>query len=97
MTEPTIYEISSPGRTGVTFPVPDVPLAKLPENLLRKELPLPELAEEFGITTATLSAYMQHHGGPKAVLKHGGNYSRSAVTYYDPDEVRKWWKELKEK
>ncbi len=45
MTEPTIYEISSPGRTGVTFPVPDVPLAKLPENLLRKELPLPELAE----------------------------------------------------
>jgi glycine dehydrogenase subunit 2 len=45
MTEPTIYEISSPGRTGVTFPEPDVPIAKLPENLLRKELPLPELAE----------------------------------------------------
>ena len=45
MTEPTIYELSSPGRTGVTFPAPDVPLAKLPENLLRKDLPLPELAE----------------------------------------------------
>src|SRR5450759_4280882 len=45
MTEPTIYELSSPGRTGVTFPVPDVPLAKLPQNLLRRELPLPELAE----------------------------------------------------
>ena len=27
MTEPTIYELSSPGRTGVTFPTPDVPLA----------------------------------------------------------------------
>ncbi len=45
MTEPTIYELSSPGRTGVTFPDPDVPLADLPEGLLRKELPLPELAE----------------------------------------------------
>jgi glycine dehydrogenase subunit 2 len=45
MTEPTIYELSSPGRTGVTFPDPDVPRIKLPENLLRKDLPLPELAE----------------------------------------------------
>jgi glycine dehydrogenase subunit 2 len=45
MTEPTIYELSSPGRTGVTFPEPDVPQVKLPENLLRKDLPLPELAE----------------------------------------------------
>jgi len=45
MTEPTIYELSSTGRTGVTFPDPDVPRVKLPENLLRKDLPLPELAE----------------------------------------------------
>jgi glycine dehydrogenase subunit 2 len=45
MAEPTIYELSSPGRTGVTFPDPDVPSVKLPENLLRKDLPLPELAE----------------------------------------------------
>ncbi|MFH1524672.1 MAG: aminomethyl-transferring glycine dehydrogenase subunit GcvPB [Chloroflexota bacterium] len=43
--EPTIYELSSPGRTGVTFPTPDVPRAKLPESLLRADLPLPELAE----------------------------------------------------
>jgi glycine dehydrogenase subunit 2 len=43
--EPTIYELSSPGRTGVTFPEPDVPKAKLPQDLLREELPLPELAE----------------------------------------------------
>jgi glycine dehydrogenase subunit 2 len=43
--EPTIYDLSSPGRTGVTFPTPDVPLAKLPAGLLRKDLPLPELAE----------------------------------------------------
>jgi glycine dehydrogenase subunit 2 len=45
MTEPTIFELSSPGRTGVTFPQPDVPPAKLPQALLRQELPLPELAE----------------------------------------------------
>ncbi|HEY5983564.1 MAG TPA: aminomethyl-transferring glycine dehydrogenase subunit GcvPB [Anaerolineales bacterium] len=43
--EPTIFDLSSTGRTGVTFPEPDVPLAKLPTSLLRKDLPLPELAE----------------------------------------------------
>lgn len=46
MTEPTIFELSSPGRTGVTFPKSDVPAFGLPdEALLRDELPLPELAE----------------------------------------------------
>jgi glycine dehydrogenase subunit 2 len=43
--EPTLFELSSAGRTGITFPNPDVPTAKLPENLLRSDLPLPELAE----------------------------------------------------
>ncbi|MBN1305450.1 MAG: aminomethyl-transferring glycine dehydrogenase subunit GcvPB [Anaerolineales bacterium] len=43
--EPTVFELSSPGRTGVSFPAPDVPLADLPERLLRTDLPLPELAE----------------------------------------------------
>jgi glycine dehydrogenase subunit 2 len=43
--EKTIFELSSPGRTGVTFPDPDVPTAKLPKNLLRSDLQLPELAE----------------------------------------------------
>ena len=57
---------------------------------------LPELAEEFGVNMHSLQADMQHHGGPKPPIKHGGNYMRSAVTYYDPDEVRKWWKEFKE-
>ncbi len=45
MTEPTIYELSSPGRIGVRFPEPDVPLAELPAGLVRQQLPLPELAE----------------------------------------------------
>jgi glycine dehydrogenase subunit 2 len=43
--EPTIFELTSPGRTGVTFPASDVPVFALPKSLLRKELPLPELAE----------------------------------------------------
>ncbi len=43
--EPTLYELSSPGRAGVPFPDPDVPRAPLPESLLRADLPLPELAE----------------------------------------------------
>jgi glycine dehydrogenase subunit 2 len=45
MTEPTIYDLSSPGRIGVVFPAPDVPKAKLPAELAREELPLPELSE----------------------------------------------------
>ena len=42
---PTIFDFSSPGRQGVRFPEPDVPAVPLPENLTRKVLPLPELAE----------------------------------------------------
>ncbi len=45
MTEPTIFELSSPGRVGVTFPEPDVPLYQIPPEFLRSELPLPELSE----------------------------------------------------
>jgi glycine dehydrogenase subunit 2 len=43
--EPTIYELSSPGRIGVDFPDPDVPRSNVPDSLLRAELPLPELSE----------------------------------------------------
>ncbi len=45
MTEKTIYEISQPGRKGVTFPDPDVPESTLPEQLNREKLQLPELTE----------------------------------------------------
>lgn len=46
MTEKTVFELSSPGRPGVQFPEADVPnKVDLPEAFLRKELPLPELAE----------------------------------------------------
>lgn len=44
--EPTIFDLSSPGRVGVTMPESDVPAAEPPpQHLLRSELPLPELAE----------------------------------------------------
>ncbi|MCJ7623882.1 MAG: aminomethyl-transferring glycine dehydrogenase subunit GcvPB [Anaerolineaceae bacterium] len=45
MTEPTVFELSSPGRVGHRFPESDVPKSTLPEGFLRKELPMPELAE----------------------------------------------------
>lgn len=45
MTEPTIFELSSPGRQGVRFPASDVPETSLPDQLKREELPLPEMAE----------------------------------------------------
>src|SRR5574341_854534 len=44
--EPTIFDLSSPGRTGVTMPASDVPETDLPPiDYLRSDLPLPELAE----------------------------------------------------
>lgn len=45
MSEQTIYQLSSIGRKGVKFPDPDVPLASLPKNFLRDDLPFPELSE----------------------------------------------------
>ncbi len=45
MSEPTVYELSSEGRFGITFPSLDVPETKLPDNLLRVDVPLPELSE----------------------------------------------------
>ncbi len=43
--EPLLIELSTPGRRGVRFPEPDVPQAELPEDLLRSDLPLPEVSE----------------------------------------------------
>jgi glycine dehydrogenase subunit 2 len=45
MTEPLIFEISSPGRKAVFLPELDVPAAELPKELLREDLPLPEVSE----------------------------------------------------
>lgn len=45
MTEPTIYELSSPDRTGFFFQEPNVPVSPLPKELLREDLPFPEVSE----------------------------------------------------
>ncbi len=45
MTEPNIFELSSPGRQGARFPESDVPFSELPAGLERADLPLPELSE----------------------------------------------------
>jgi glycine dehydrogenase subunit 2 len=45
MSEPTLYEKSVPGRCAITLPELDVPESKLPQELLRDELRLPELSQ----------------------------------------------------
>ena len=45
MSELLIYELSSPGRRGTRLPELDVPKSSLPEDLLRDDLPLPEVSE----------------------------------------------------
>ena len=43
--EPLIFELSRPGRRGSSVPELDVPEAELPTEMLRADLPLPEVAE----------------------------------------------------
>ncbi len=45
MKEPLIYELSVTGREGVKPPALDVPESDLPQDLLREDLPLPEVSE----------------------------------------------------
>jgi glycine dehydrogenase subunit 2 len=45
MSEPIIYDLSSPGRIAVNLPELDVEFSVLPEGLIREDLPLPELFE----------------------------------------------------
>ena len=45
MTEPSIYEISQPGRCGCFLPELDVPDSDIPREFVRKDLPLPEVSE----------------------------------------------------
>jgi len=58
--EPTVYEISSPGRQGAYFPEPDVPTADIPESILRDELPLPEIAEVDVVRHFTRLSQLNH-------------------------------------
>ena len=52
-----------------------------------------ELAEEFGITQEKLSALIRWNNGPKPFNKYV-SMSVGSRTYYDPIEMRKWYKGL---
>jgi glycine dehydrogenase subunit 2 len=45
MTEPLIYDLSSPGRSAALLPDCDVPESELPKDLIRPEVDLPEVSE----------------------------------------------------
>jgi glycine dehydrogenase subunit 2 len=45
MTEPQLCDLSVIGRQGIDYPKSDVPLAPLPEDFIRENLPMPELSE----------------------------------------------------
>jgi glycine dehydrogenase subunit 2 len=60
MGEKVIYDKSSPGRRGVRFPPSGVPKSDLPEEFLRKDLPLPELSELEVIRHFTKLSQLNH-------------------------------------
>ncbi len=60
MTEKTIFELSRPGRKGIRYPAPDVPLAELPGEFLRKDLPLPEISENEVVRHFTNISQLNH-------------------------------------
>ena len=60
MVEPLIYDLGAPGRRGVAFPAPDVPLADLPGEHLRGELPLPEVGELEALRHFTRLSQLNH-------------------------------------
>ena len=58
--QPTIYDLSVPGRTGVTMPKSDVPETALPADLLRKELDMPEVSELQVVRHFTNLSHLNH-------------------------------------
>ncbi len=76
--EPLIYDLSSPGRTGVTMPAPDVPLAELPTDLLRDDLDLPEVSE-IDVVRHYLRLSQLNHGIDKGFYPLG-----SCTMKYNP-------------
>jgi hypothetical protein len=54
-----------------------------------------ELCAEFGVEKKTLMGYMGTFKGPKPVIN--GQSFKNKNMWYDPDEFRAWWKEVKRK
>ncbi|MBX6341994.1 MAG: aminomethyl-transferring glycine dehydrogenase subunit GcvPB, partial [Thermomicrobiaceae bacterium] len=59
-TEPLVFELSKPGRRGVSLPDVDVPEAEIPADLRRDELPLPEVSEIDVIRHYTRLSQLNH-------------------------------------
>jgi glycine dehydrogenase subunit 2 len=59
-TEPLIYELSKPGRRGISVPEPDVPVQEIPADLQRSELNLPEVSEIDVIRHFTRLSHLNH-------------------------------------
>jgi hypothetical protein len=57
---------------------------------------LKELAEEFGVKWQSLHATM-HHDPSSPSPRYSTGHHEVKNTWFDPDAVRKWWKERKEK
>jgi hypothetical protein len=55
-----------------------------------------EMAEEFGITEEILRGRLQHsENAPKPVFVHK-NARSCSNRWYDPAEMRRWWKSIQE-
>lgn len=54
---------------------------------------LKELADEFGIKPQSLKMQMQHDpDAPKPKYATGGTGTTQRNTWFEPEEVRRWWK-----
>jgi glycine dehydrogenase subunit 2 len=59
-TEPLIYELSKPGRRGISVPEPNVPEYDVPDEMKRDELDLPEVSEIDVIRHFTRLSHLNH-------------------------------------
>ena len=59
-TEPLIFELSKAGRTGAILPKLDVPSSELPADLVRDDLPLPEVSEVDAVRHYTRLSQMNY-------------------------------------
>ena len=52
-----------------------------------------EMAKEFGVKTMVLAGHLRSKDAPKPVIDNRKGCSRrSRLVWYDPTEMRKWWK-----
>lgn len=56
-----------------------------------------EMAEEFGVEKLDFMRLMNHQHAPKPVTMQGKRTAGTLNRWYDPDEMRKWWADLKNK